>query len=154
MIPFNLKIDTTGVKHVIEQIENHIIAEVMEKLISDIRNVVEGLTPVGRHEEQLRAAGGKTNDIVRMKESWTGVYSGIGGDFLAFCNTRYYAEFIEFGWNRKPGPRTKVHTDGKTYSTFAMGGVLRPLLEHGIEGQSIEEHAKNIMDELINELAG
>ena len=150
MIAFNLKLDTQRAESVIEGIKNNVIAEVMEKLASDLRLEVEGLSPVGRDNE--RPEGQRP-----MKASWSGVFGDPKGNFLAFENEQDHASIVEFGLYPKHwtgGTRTAIHTDGNRYSTQAMGGVLQPLLEAGYKGMTIEDQAQFIMDELINELIG
>lgn len=155
MIAFSLKFDQGRTAHVLEAITNQAIAETMETLATDLRNEVEGLTPVGRDSEH-KARAEKDPNMRIMKERWSGVFADSGGEFLAFENAQSYAPIVEFGlypkeWN---GTRTAIHSDGNRYSTQAMGGVLRPLLETGYDGKSIEDQAQSILDELIDQLVG
>lgn len=150
MIGFNLQINAADVREKFTNLERQIMPVVIQDLAIKLRNEVEGLTPVGRDNE--RPEGQRP-----MKMSWSGIAGAVSGGFMYFENEVPHASVIEFGLypRQVANPqRTAIHTDGNRYSTQAMGGVLRPLLENGIRGMSIEEQAQAVVDELLAQLMG
>ena len=83
-------------------------------------------------------------DTGRLKQSWTNVVQVADGTY-SFYNTAPYSPILEFGLYKGVGPKTRAYGDG-IYSTQALGGMVRPMMENkppaGLTLKAAEEIVK------------
>lgn len=115
------------------------LQETVQRLAEKLREFAVERTPIG--EKYVKGIGWSKSG--HMKESWSSVTQD--GDTFSFQNTVPYASIVDRGGYpgispRHNPPKTAYGPDGKIYSSQAIGGIIRPIID-GTAGNNISVKA-------------
>lgn len=126
---------------------DEVLVGVVQELATKIREFAVQRTPIG--ENWVRGVGWKRSG--RMKNSWSPVFKT--GSSWSFTNSVPYANVVEEGLypgigTRRQPPRT-VASGGRIYSSQAIGGIVKPIIDGSAGAESSIKHA---LEQALREL--